>query len=76
MGGDKASISKYSDGPLLVRGDYVVMDGEGNEIPARRRTVALCCCGASSIKPWCDGSHKSLESGESCPTQEELGLAE
>lgn len=55
----EVSINTYPDGPLLVRGDYVVTDGKGNEIPARRRTVALCCCGGSSIKPWCDGSHKS-----------------
>lgn len=75
MGDRKVFISTYPDGPLLVRGDYVVKDGRGNEIPARRRTVALCCCGESGIKPWCDGSHKS-QSGESCPTPEELGLAE
>ena len=68
MGGPpEASISTYLDGPLLVRGNYVVKDGEGNEIPPRRRTVALCCCGASSIKPWCDGSHKSGKAGvEGC----------
>ncbi len=65
-GKPEVSISTYPDGPLLVRGDYVVKDGSGNEIPARRRTVALCCCGESSIKPWCDGSHKSLETGEGC----------
>lgn len=55
-----ASITTYTGGPLLVRGDYVVRDGSGKEIPAKRRTVALCCCGRSSIKPWCDGSHKEL----------------
>jgi len=56
----EASITTYPGGPLLVRGSYVVKDGDGNEIPARRRTVALCCCGRSTIKPWCDGSHKEL----------------
>ncbi|HYN98036.1 MAG TPA: CDGSH iron-sulfur domain-containing protein [Actinomycetota bacterium] len=64
MGGPpEASISAYPGGPLLVRGDYVVKDGAGNVIPPRRRTVALCCCGASSIKPWCDGSHKLSTAG-------------
>jgi CDGSH-type Zn-finger protein len=71
----KVSISPYPDGPLLIRGDYVVKDGEGNEIPPRRRTVALCCCGQSGIKPWCDGSHKSLDGSGACPAPEELGLA-
>lgn len=63
-GSSAASINTYCDGPLLVRGDYLVTDGEGNEIPARRRTVALCCCGESGIKPWCDGSHKQLPPAE------------
>ena len=61
MGGKpEVSINTYPDGPLLVRGDYVVTDGKGNVIPAKRATVALCCCGASEIKPFCDGSHKAL----------------
>ncbi|HEX2052375.1 MAG TPA: CDGSH iron-sulfur domain-containing protein [Actinomycetota bacterium] len=56
----EALITAYAGGPLLVRGDYVVKDGKGCELPPRRRTVALCCCGRSGIKPWCDGSHKEL----------------
>jgi CDGSH-type Zn-finger protein len=72
MGGKpEVSISTYPGGPLLVRGDYVVKDGSGKEIPAKRRTVALCCCGESSIKPWCDGTHKSLETGEGCSLPED-----
>ncbi len=63
-GPQEASITTYRGGPLLVRGNYVVKDGKGKKIPARRRTVALCCCGASSIKPWCDGSHKQLRPAE------------
>ena len=55
----QASITTYAGGPLLVRGDYVVNDGTGKQLP-RRRIVALCCCGQSAIKPWCDGSHKDL----------------
>lgn len=60
----EASITAYSNGPLLVRGNYVVRDGNGAEIPARRRTIALCCCGQSTIKPWCDGTHKELDPPE------------
>lgn len=46
------------DGPLLVRGRPVIVDADGKEISAGRGTVALCRCGASAIKPFCDGTHK------------------
>ncbi len=53
-----ARITPYRDGPLIVRGDVVIIDADGNEAPTPRRTVALCRCGVSAIKPWCDGTHK------------------
>jgi CDGSH-type Zn-finger protein len=46
------------DGPLLVRGDVRLVDADGNTIPRHRRTLALCRCGASNVKPFCDGTHK------------------
>jgi CDGSH-type Zn-finger protein len=46
------------DGPLLVRGDVELLDAAGDPIPRHRRTVALCRCGASNLKPFCDGTHK------------------
>jgi CDGSH-type Zn-finger protein len=45
---------------LLVRGDVELIDGDGRVIPHTRRTVALCRCGVSLIKPYCDGSHKMV----------------
>ncbi len=51
-------ITEYRNGPLLVRGDFQLLDADGQEIPTTRRTVALCRCGRSSQKPWCDSSHK------------------
>lgn len=51
-------ITACPDGPLLVRGDVELLDGEGVPVPRRRATVALCRCGMSAIKPFCDGSHK------------------
>ncbi|WP_246078375.1 CDGSH iron-sulfur domain-containing protein, partial [Modestobacter excelsi] len=53
-----ATITPYRDGPLVVRGDFRLVDTEGNEIDPGRKTVALCRCGKSSIKPFCDGTHK------------------
>jgi CDGSH-type Zn-finger protein len=53
-----ASITPYRDGPLIVRGDFRLVDTDGREIDPGRRTVALCRCGKSGIKPFCDGTHK------------------
>lgn len=52
------TISAYPDGPLIVRGDVQLVDADGAPIERRRRTVALCRCGLSSIKPFCDGTHR------------------
>jgi CDGSH-type Zn-finger protein len=51
------TITPYRDGPYLVRGDFVLIDQQGNEIDARRGTVALCRCGRSQMRPFCDGTH-------------------
>ncbi|MFC4556258.1 CDGSH iron-sulfur domain-containing protein [Georgenia faecalis] len=56
--GGWASITACPDGPLLVRGDVEILLASGEPAPRRRATVALCRCGASGIKPYCDGSHK------------------
>jgi CDGSH-type Zn-finger protein len=61
-----ATITPYRDGPLLVRGDFRLVDQDGTEIDPGRHTIALCRCGKSGIKPFCDGSHK--RSGFSAPS--------
>ena len=55
---DEATITPYRDGPLLVRGPFRLLDQDGNEIDVDRGTVALCRCGKSRLRPFCDGSHK------------------
>ena len=52
------SVTAYPDGPLILRGAVDVRDDTGAVIEHTRQTVALCRCGASAIKPWCDGTHK------------------
>jgi CDGSH-type Zn-finger protein len=61
-----ATITPYRDGPLIVRGDFRLVDQDGEEIDPGRETIALCRCGKSGIKPFCDGSHK--RSGFSAPS--------
>jgi CDGSH iron-sulfur domain-containing protein 3 len=55
-----AEIVCNVNGPLLVRGDFKILDAEGREfILGGKTTVALCRCGQSNNKPFCDGSHKT-----------------
>ena len=56
-----ALITPYRDGPLLVRGSFRLADQDGNEIPVDRETIALCRCGKSRMRPFCDGSHKLVK---------------
>ena len=55
-----AIVVPYEDGPLLVRGDFTLLTPDGEVIEPGRRTVALCRCGRSAIKPFCDGTHKAI----------------
>ncbi len=57
---DPATITPHRDGPLLVRGPFRLADQDGNEIEVGRRTVALCRCGKSRMRPFCDGTHKVI----------------
>ncbi|GIG23647.1 hypothetical protein Cch01nite_43710 [Cellulomonas chitinilytica] len=54
------TIVPCPDGPILVRGDVTILDDDGRPVPRQRATVALCRCGASTIKPFCDGTHKAI----------------
>jgi CDGSH-type Zn-finger protein len=64
-----ADITPYRDGPYLVRGHFRLVDQDGNEIAPGRRTIALCRCGRSQIRPLCDGTHRVI--GFRAPGHEE-----
>jgi CDGSH-type Zn-finger protein len=53
-----AIVTPYEDGPLIVRGNFTLRTPDGQVIEPGRATVALCRCGKSAIKPFCDGTHK------------------
>jgi CDGSH-type Zn-finger protein len=57
---EPAKITPYRNGPYLIRGNFVVCDQDGNEIESARPVVALCRCGKSQIRPFCDGTHKTI----------------
>jgi CDGSH-type Zn-finger protein len=54
------TVTACPDGPLLVRGEFEIRTADGTPVPQHRRTVALCRCGKSTIKPFCDGTHKII----------------
>lgn len=55
---DDVLITPYRDGPLLVRGPFDLVDAGGSAIDSQRSIVALCRCGKSRMRPFCDGTHK------------------
>ena len=57
---EQTKIAALDDGPFLVRGPVIVVDAEGNQFPSERKTIALCRCGGSTTKPFCDGTHSKL----------------
>lgn len=53
-------ITVRSDGPLRIEGDVELVDMEGKAYGLGGRTaLALCRCGHSGNKPFCDGTHKT-----------------
>lgn len=55
--GGPLAISAAKDGPLLLNGNVTIRSAGGRSAWSGTR-VALCRCGASGNKPFCDGSHK------------------
>lgn len=49
------------NGPLVVEGVFTLNDAKGNSfsLATDKPAIALCRCGTSQNKPFCDGSHKA-----------------
>lgn len=60
MSASEVEIVPYQDGPYLVRGPVTLRDQDGRPIDPGRRTIALCRCGKSKIRPFCDGTHQLI----------------
>jgi CDGSH-type Zn-finger protein len=52
-------ITVRENGPYRIVGDFRLLDADGNEyeLPTDKPAVALCRCGGSTTKPFCDGTH-------------------
>lgn len=66
----EVTIKARENGPLLVTGPFKLVDHLGNVFDLTGKdSVALCRCGQSSRKPFCDGSHRTggFVAGETAP---------
>ncbi len=52
-------VTVIPTGPYRIKGNFTVTDMAGNVIETGS-TTALCSCGQTAKKPFCDGTHKSL----------------
>ncbi len=53
------TIQVMPDGPVMVVGPCEVVDDQGGVVKSGKR-MALCRCGASENKPFCDGAHAAI----------------
>ena len=56
----EVSITIRENGPYLVKGPVTVADADGNTYELEGDTIALCRCGGSTTKPFCDGTHSKI----------------
>ncbi|MEM9181104.1 MAG: CDGSH iron-sulfur domain-containing protein [Pseudomonadota bacterium] len=57
---DENEVLIANDGPLYVSGDLSI-EGASDDMQSATRRAALCRCGASKNKPFCDNSHRDIE---------------
>lgn len=55
-----ADVIMCPGGPMLLRGEHAITDEDGIEHRTERPISAVCRCGRSASKPWCDGTHKVI----------------
>ena len=65
MPADTTTIEATENGPYVVRGPCRLRDARGEDV-ATRATFALCRCGNSSKKPFCDGTHARVGFSGDC----------
>lgn len=53
-------VTLIPNGPYLVTGPVTMKDSTGREYTVDGEQLALCRCGHSSNKPFCDGTHKNI----------------
>ncbi|MBI3408101.1 MAG: CDGSH iron-sulfur domain-containing protein [Planctomycetes bacterium] len=59
---ERITIRCRENGPLVLPANFAIVDHLGNEftLPQGKEVIALCRCGNSKNKPFCDGQHKQV----------------
>ncbi len=52
-----ARVQILKDGPALITGNFIIRDAKKKKIKVDNEVAAICRCGASKKKPFCDGTH-------------------
>ena len=60
MENNNITVTVLDNGPLLVQGTITIVDKDGNS-QVKEGSTALCRCGLSKNKPFCDGTHKTCD---------------
>jgi CDGSH-type Zn-finger protein len=59
MGEPRVEIKVRDNGPYKVTGPVTLIDAEGKRFAVPEGPIALCRCGRSQAKPFCDASHRA-----------------
>lgn len=74
---ETVEIKARENGPYKVTGPVTVVDADGNsyDLGEDGRPIALCRCGGSITKPFCDGTHSKIgfEAAERAVAQADEG---
>ena len=54
-------VTVTDNGPYKVTGTIDLFDADGNQVETKSSTVFLCRCGGSTNKPFCDGTHATID---------------
>ncbi len=55
-----ARVQILKNGPALITGNFIVRDTKKKKIKIENEVAAICRCGGSKKKPFCDGSHQTV----------------
>lgn len=71
------TVTPRDNGPYVIEGDFQLLSQSGQPIPYQGTRIALCRCGHSQNKPFCDATHRTIgfESAEPFKAQVEQPTA-